>query len=241
MQFLRPPVFYIISFLILVFCGSALAQEPISLDTGGKPLREVLQQVTQASGIHFRVSEKLAEMKINKRVEAQNWKEVVQQLLDNYNRLDLSGSDGNLKKVFVLSLKNSDHMARITKQNIPATKKLPLETSEIGLNTQPIHDLAKDTLRNPSTRQKNSGKKKRPLEASEIWLNTEQLQELAKGPFRDPLPNYFYHDPGLNEFLALHEISSPDQMDNIQKAIRVRVEARRQLKILHKDKLKNKD
>ncbi len=74
--------------------------------------------------------------------------------------------------------------------------------------------------------------KKRPLKKSEIFLNTNQLRELAKGPFRSPLPAHMLHDTELRNFLSLHGISSDEEMANVQKAMRVRVAARRQLKML---------
>jgi type II secretory pathway component GspD/PulD (secretin) len=76
--------------------------------------------------------------------------------------------------------------------------------------------------------------KKRPLKKSEIWLNVNQLRELAKGPFRSPLPAHMLHDTELRNFLSLHGITSDEEMNNIQRAMRVRVAARRQLKMLQK-------
>jgi hypothetical protein len=75
---------------------------------------------------------------------------------------------------------------------------------------------------------------KRPLKKSEIVLNGDQLRELAQGPFRSPLPAHMLHDTELRNFLSLHGISSDEEMANIQKAMRVRVAARRQLKMLQK-------
>lgn len=80
---------------------------------------------------------------------------------------------------------------------------------------------------------------KRPLEVSKIFLSMDQLRRLAKGPFRSPIPNHLYHEPQLKEFLALHAIGNPEDLDNIQKAMRVRVEARRQLKLLAEQERKS--
>lgn len=75
--------------------------------------------------------------------------------------------------------------------------------------------------------------KKRPLNKSEIVLNSDQLRELARGPFRSSIPFHILHDTELRNFLSLQGISSEEEMNNIQKAMRVRVAARRQLKMLH--------
>jgi hypothetical protein len=76
--------------------------------------------------------------------------------------------------------------------------------------------------------------KKRPSNKAEIWLNADQLHELAKGPFSSPLPAHMFNDTELRNFLSLHGISSDKEMNNIKKSMRVRIEARRQLKMLQK-------
>jgi hypothetical protein len=79
--------------------------------------------------------------------------------------------------------------------------------------------------------------KKRPMRVTEISLSKAQLRELAKGPFRSPLPDHLYYDPQIKKFLKLHNIAGTGDFKNTQKAMRVRVEARRQLKLLHKEGL----
>lgn len=80
----------------------------------------------------------------------------------------------------------------------------------------------------------------RPMDQTEIVLKVDQLRELAKGPFRSPLPVAFFHNPDYRDILAQYGIESKKDMTDVRKAMRVRVEVRRQLTILQKDKLVNK-
>ncbi len=75
---------------------------------------------------------------------------------------------------------------------------------------------------------------KRPLKKSEIVLTVAQLRKLVKGPFRSPLPVEFFNDPGYRGILSRYGIESRKDMESVTKAMRVRAEARRQLRILNK-------
>lgn len=75
----------------------------------------------------------------------------------------------------------------------------------------------------------------RPLIKSDIVLTAAQLRALSKGPFRSPLPAEFYHNPDYRDILARYGIESGKDMEDVTKAMRVRAEARRQLRILRKN------
>ncbi|MFQ5444871.1 MAG: hypothetical protein ACE5EK_09670 [Nitrospinales bacterium] len=76
--------------------------------------------------------------------------------------------------------------------------------------------------------------RKLPMSKEEMLLSKNQLRELAKGPFRSPIPAHFSHDAGYREFFAWYETQSPGDLNDVLHAMRIRVEARRQLKILQK-------
>ena len=171
-----------------------MAEKPRSIKIINEPLPNVLQKVTNLSGIHFKVSDTLIGETITAKIHDSSWDAVVLKLLDSFNLVELRDGNGKLIKVHVLGWKSREFAAKVDKETVSI--------------------------------------KKRPLKKSEISLASEQLQELAQGPFRSPLPAYMLHDFGLKDFLSLHGISSDEDMKNIPKAMRVRVAARRQLKML---------
>jgi hypothetical protein len=80
----------------------------------------------------------------------------------------------------------------------------------------------------PETKNKSGGFNK------EIQLSKNKLLELSKGPLRSPLPAYLFHDAELKPFLIYNKIYSQEDMAINNKAKRVRIMARRQLKELRK-------
>ncbi len=71
-----------------------------------------------------------------------------------------------------------------------------------------------------------------PMTRQEIILSQDQLLEIAEGPIRKPIPERFYHQPEYHGLLSGQDITSKDKLTNTSKAMRVRIEARRQLKLL---------
>ncbi len=82
---------------------------------------------------------------------------------------------------------------------------------------------------------KNTPAKKDPLGFD---LSVEDLKELSQGKFRSPLPGDLFNNPKYKKILQRSGIRKAEDLSNVNKAMRVRREARKQLRILNR---KNQD
>lgn len=205
-------------FLFLFLLGNAEAEKQRLFKVINEPLPNALQKITKSSGIQFKVADGLIEERISGEVEESNWDEVVRKLLDNFNLVEIMDGKGNLVKVHVISLNN---YGIVTKMDNGASQ----------LNHRPSKKAEIVT----KVGNEASQFKKQPLKKPEIALSVDQLRELTQGQFRSPLPAHLYDDMELRKFLSQNGISSAEDMNNIQKARRVRIAARRQLIILQRN------
>jgi len=65
-------------------------------------------------------------------------------------------------------------------------------------------------------------------------LTKKQLRELAKGPYQSPLPPELLENPTYREFLNKQGVETLEDLQQINKAIRVRTAAKLQLRALRK-------
>ncbi len=78
---------------------------------------------------------------------------------------------------------------------------------------------------------RNAPSNKDPLA---IDLSIEDLKELSQGKFRSPLPGDLFNNPKYKNILQKSGIRKAEDLSNVNKAMRVRREARKQLRILNR-------
>ena len=169
----------------------------------GMPLAELLQRIEAETGIRFEFPEKMAEELMTAHVEAANWGDALDELLQDKN-----------------SIKLWDARKRVTSIRLLGTRNW-----EPGSASQPA-TLARTAPGNTAGSTNKAG--------SNITLTKEQLGQISKGPYRSPLPESLYRNLALRPFLEKNGIASEDDLKDTRKAMRVRREARKQLRILRK-------
>lgn len=90
----------------------------------------------------------------------------------------------------------------------------------------------------PASNRTTSARLAPPNAGGSTTLSKEQLAEISKGPYRSPLPETLYRNLSLRPFLESNGIRSEDDLKDTRKAMRVRREARKQLRILRKQERK---
>ncbi|MFQ5716424.1 MAG: hypothetical protein ACE5GQ_04920 [Nitrospinales bacterium] len=70
--------------------------------------------------------------------------------------------------------------------------------------------------------------------SSQVSLSKAKLRQLALGPIRGPLPQKLLEDYQFRQFLAKNNVRFLEDLTNIQKVMKVRSEARKQLQLLNK-------
>ena len=68
-----------------------------------QPLREILDDVNQKSGIVFDVSARVKESRTTATISARTWPEAIKHLLKGYNRVGIWNEEGELERIMVLS------------------------------------------------------------------------------------------------------------------------------------------
>ncbi|NIP99163.1 MAG: hypothetical protein GWM98_01145, partial [Nitrospinaceae bacterium] len=76
---------------------------------------------------------------------------------------------------------------------------------------------------------------------SRVDLSETQLRELAKGPYRSPLPSNLLKNSKIRQFLAQFRVNSEEDLQDIRKAMRVRREARKRLRLLIRESSESRD
>lgn len=193
--------------------GVTSSPEGVSIRVQQVPLRDLLLSIESESGIRFLVDESLFEESVSADIQAPTWTDAVLDLLDDINRIELWNDDDTLASVRLIG--NKDWGAA------------PVQTSK-----------ATTGRRNTGVRSKPSSNQS--TSSVNITLTEGQLRELAKGPYRSPLPEKFYRDSAYRDFLGKYGINSLEDMKERKKAMRVRREARKQLRILRKQAQANK-
>ena len=190
--------------------ASEIATTPdgVSIRVQQIPLSDLLRSIESESGIRFQINEALLNNSVNADIQADTWTEAVLDLLKDVNRIELWLDDDHLASVRLLGNKESPSVTS------------PSANLDFSNSNQ--------TFNAPSNSSGNS------LSVDQITLSKEQLQVLSKGPYRSPLPESLYHEAAYRGFLGKYGINSQEDLQDRRKAMRVRREARKQLRLLRK-------
>jgi hypothetical protein len=188
--------------------GVDTTSDGVSIRVKQVPLRDLLRSIESESGIHFQINESLLNNSVNADIQADTWTEAVLDLLEDINRIELWQDDDTLASVRLLGNKEwSDGTSLSTNSNSSNTMRGSISESN-------------------SSEYSSSGK--------QITLSKDQLQILSKGPYRSPLPENLYHEAAYRNFLGKYGINSQEDLNDRRKAMRVRREARKQLRLISK-------
>jgi hypothetical protein len=191
--------------------GVATTSDGVSIRVKQIPLRDLLRSIESESGIRFQINESLFKDSVTADIQADTWTEAVLDLLEDINRIELWQDDDHLASVRLLGNKE---WASVTSST---------SNSSSTANTQ-------------SNSSANSGST-----GNQITLSKEQLQILSKGPYRSPLPENLYHEAAYREFLGKYGINAQEDLKDRRKAMRVRREARKQLRLIRKQEKAKKN
>ncbi len=196
--------------------GVATTSDGVSIRVKQIPLRDLLRSIESESGIRFQINESLFKDSVTADIQADTWTEAVLDLLEDINRIELWQDDDHLASVRLLGNKE---WASVTSS---ATNS---PTSNAG-----------STANSQTSSSANSG-----LTGNQITLSKEQLQILSKGPYRSPLPENLYHEAAYRQFLGKYGINTQEDLKDRRKAMRVRREARKQLRLIRKQEKAKKN
>jgi len=176
-------------------------------------LSDALISLQQASGVKFGLAQHLTMEKITGSVFQPTWTKAIRAFLANYSTVEM-GEDP-LIKVMILD-KVGNHVIGNSK-----TKSSPSVTvttdSKSGMAYRPVKRI------------------KKKIWANEIIPFTqEQLQVLLGDSFRSAIPQEVYDDPIYRGLLKRHEISKPEDLGHLPKAMQVKFEAGKLLRVLKK-------
>ena len=196
--------------------GVATTTDGVSIRVKQIPLRDLLRSIESESGIRFQINESLLKDSVTADIQADTWTEAVLDLLEDINRIELWQDDDHLASVRLLGNKE---WASVT-----------------GSATNSPTSNAGSTANSQSSSSANSG-----LTGNQITLSKEQLQILSKGPYRSPLPENLYHEAAYRQFLGKYGINTQEDLKDRRKAMRVRREARKQLRLIRKQEKAKKN
>lgn len=170
-------------------------------------LADLLKKIESQSGIDFKINSGLLDESISVDIEATTWTKAVQEVLKDYNRVELWGRDQKLTGVYVVEVLNLEgpYFAE------PSLGEEKGKTGHIAPNNKQV-------------------KKK------EIPLSKGQLVKLARGPYRSPISSKLWEDAQFQKFLKQHGIRDRYDLTNLQKARSIRRAARKQLRDLQKNR-----
>jgi len=177
----------------------------VQIKASGVPLGELLQYVEAASGIQFDVPDKLAGEMVSVDLRAKNWQDALAELLEDKSRLDVWDARNRLTSVRLLGNREWGT------GSAPQTAAPAAITARVQPGAAPSQNTAAGTD-----------------------LNKEQLSQISKGPYRSPLSEELYRNLTLRPFLEKFGIQSEADLKDTRKAMRVRREARKQLRLIRK-------
>jgi len=196
--------------------GVATTSDGVSIRVNQIPLRDLLRSIESESGIRFQINESLIKDSVTADIQADTWTEAVIALLEDINRIELWEDDDHLASVRLLGNKE---WSSVTSS--------PTNSSSSNIQR------TSNTSRNSSATSGSA--------SNQITLSKEQLQILSKGPYRSPLPENLYHEAAYRDFLGKYGINSQEDLKDRRKAMRVRREARKQLRLIRKQEKAKKN
>ena len=88
----------------------------VQIQVKNRHLSEVLQSIQNASGIQFEVSDSLMETPLTISITAPGWTPAVQQLLKNYNHIDVYNKKQQLHRVYVMESVRAEDIPPIARE-----------------------------------------------------------------------------------------------------------------------------
>ena len=172
------------------------------------PLGQVLPRATRESGIQFQAPDPVLkeEVPVNESGPERNLN--LEPVLDEFSRIELFGSESELKKVIILN------------RNMGGQSQAP--------------SVAPPPARSPRIRTPRSTPAPKrvpqaPPSLPTTNLTKEQLQVLIRGAYRSALPDNLWDNPNYQEFLVGQGITSREEMKDRNKAKNIRKTVRRLL------------
>ena len=102
-------VLFVLSFGVqLLFCIPAFAEmiiktpQGVSIKVDDRPLLELISEIENKTGFRIKAPDSMKEEKITARIEAKDWMEAVELLLQDFNHIKLSGSENEKDKFLLL-------------------------------------------------------------------------------------------------------------------------------------------
>ena len=194
--------------------------QPINLRWKDKTLGEILEEVELASGIKFKASASVKEESITTQLYAATWTNVVRKLLKNYSTMEVSNSNGDLVKVWIMSGSAGDISGKTGRVGRNADRR------KFGSKNKRVGRLDPSNL--------SRMKKKLKLSRSVSKALYTKLKEIKAWPAEKKLPSSMYRDSDLKDFLSLNGIESARDLNDTSKINRLKRAARKQMLIMKK-------
>lgn len=152
--FRRAPLIIVMSLVFLHLAAGAAQVEPsseltistesqkIALSVCGQPLWRVLKGIEKESGVVFGVEGHIRNEIVCVNLRGENWRQLLDQLLQEYNKALVHRDDGSLQRVLILNHKNpgspiSPEVRLPTLADAPQTVPSPLLESAVADATHP--------------------------------------------------------------------------------------------------------
>ncbi len=186
-----------VAILLTAQCASAretgtylnIKRDPVDntivLEASQVHLSDVLRQVEQRTGIRMHASESVSDVKINKNIEAMDWEEAIDVLLEDFNTIQIAGGKKGLLSVRILGQKERG----ATSSAVPGTKpqrssasRSPDNNSSVlgGFTETQWRELAKGPYRGPLPNQLLEDPAYREFLAKHGVKSTDDLQDIRK-------------------------------------------------------------
>jgi hypothetical protein len=188
---------------------------PISLKWKNKKLGEILKELQASSGIKFKAPSSVKSESVTTQVYAATWSDAVRKLLKQYSTMEVSNSEGDLVKVWIISSAGAGKTG--AGRSINGRKSGRNKTSG-GSDASNLSRM----------------KKKLKLSRSVSKKLYTKLKEIKSWPADKKLPSSMYRDSDLKDFFSLNGIESKKDLNDISKINRIRRAARKQMLIMKK-------
>ncbi|WP_139052735.1 hypothetical protein [Thiocapsa marina] len=120
-----------------------VAPAGIRIDVAARPLWAVAEALQSRSGIRVDVEARVRNDSIDGVVEAESWPQILEKLLDRYNKVVVSRDDGSIERVLILNHGSDEapaFAAEPASQGDGVPPRVPLPPGETGVTGEPTVD-----------------------------------------------------------------------------------------------------
>ena len=190
-------------------------KEGILIQAEDKGLATILHVVEEKSGIKINIAGHLNQDRLTVVVDQPDWPSAIRQLLSNYSIVELGGDP-------LLMVKVLDRVDSGGSHGIQSTQK------RLEVSSQP-QAISKGFVYRPVKRIR-----KKIWAKENIPYTSKELKIILEGKATSPLPEKLISNPAYTRLLAKYGVRKKEDLQNSSKALAIRSEAGKMLRVLQK-------